>query len=95
MATPATSPVTITPLPTTTMITMDMRTTGFGILMCKVDGGPVRILTIHYFVGFVILMCSVPKVFLTEPGFDRSPSEDERLAEAQLRQPCKQYRRFF
>jgi hypothetical protein len=43
-------------------------------------------LMIRYFVGFILLMCLVPKLFCTEPGFDQSPSEDERLAEAQLRQ---------
>jgi hypothetical protein len=40
-------------------------------------------------------MCSVAKVFITEPGFDNSPSEDERFAEAQLRQPGEQFWRFF
>jgi hypothetical protein len=46
-------------------------------------------LMIHYFVGFILLMCLVPKLFCTEPGFDQSPSEDERLAEAQLHQNGK------
>jgi hypothetical protein len=46
-------------------------------------------------VGFVIIMWLFTHYFLADPGFDQSPSEDERLAEAQLHQNGKCHQFFF